>query len=504
MARRKTPVSLSWSSLEAWLQHLENQASRAGGLAPLHAPPALLGKALLHHAGLRVREATLVRLVRAAVAAGVGCITLESEVLHPGLREALVEALASRPEQLTTLALTMDPRAGASNVGESLGKAMEGMTSLTSFTLSCGATDLHIESLARASPPLRHLDVSYSPGVTDAGVRALLLAQPDHTMRLNQVGETTTSAAHLQTMNVWGTNVTTRGCLVILRSCRQLHSLTCQWAAEAVEVMSRAQTKSPELLTLKQLLMAESDPDRSAPRLSALCPELATLVVRRPTAHVDVTSLLSALPKLTSLTILQFTTPPSPVAPPPQLSSSLRPSLTHLHLAFLGMQELDLVGVAAAFPCLNLLHLEGVLPSLRSLPLHRDQEGELLSKLVTLKLTTPYTLSHSLDVAVIMWSLKRAKQAVHVDLGSCSNLLDNDLIALIDNGALQLVEELKFSGARQLTDEIIVALVERCPSLRRLALKLLPKDRLAQLETLKTKFRQLNLDIDLITFGWKC
>lgn len=64
-------------------------------------------------------------------------------------------------------------------------------------------------------------------------------------------------------------------------------------------------------------------------------------------------------------------------------------------------------------------------------------------------------------------------------------------------------EDVRLSGARQITDDAIMDLLTACPRLRRLALKMLPKERLAELETLKVTLRRQNLDLELITYGWK-
>lgn len=65
------------------------------------------------------------------------------------------------------------------------------------------------------------------------------------------------------------------------------------------------------------------------------------------------------------------------------------------------------------------------------------------------------------------------------------------------------VEDLRLSGACRVTDAGIDELMRCCPDLRRLALKMLPKERLAELEALKVKIREENLDLELITYGWK-
>ena len=64
-------------------------------------------------------------------------------------------------------------------------------------------------------------------------------------------------------------------------------------------------------------------------------------------------------------------------------------------------------------------------------------------------------------------------------------------------------EDVRLSGARQITDTAIMDLLTACPRLRRLALKMLPKERLAELEVLKVTLRKQNLDLELITYGWK-
>ncbi|ROT69026.1 hypothetical protein C7M84_012809 [Penaeus vannamei] len=453
--------SLEAAALHAWLRALEAAAKRGEGVrAPLEAPPALLAAAL-NQGAAGLRETVVARLAVAAVTAGVS--RLEVHLEHPTLIEALMEALHAHPAHITSLSLTLGPR---TSLGGLLSQALRGMSALTALTLT-RRTDEDMMALAQAAPPLRTLDVAYCASVTDKGVRALLgVADNSYTMkevltgRIERGGDA--PATSLTTVNLWGTEVTTRGCVLLLAACPSLASLTCRWTGEALDLMMRGGREAS--LALSQLLLAEA----AFPPLeevTRVCPQLASLVARRPPDPVSVKSMISSIPSLTAVTLLQF----MPEAEQ-WLSSAPAPALTYLHLSLLDARQVDLAGLADTCPALTHLILEG---------------------------------THVIDPEVAVWAMVWARNAVSVDLGSCRHFTDQHLSQALDQGALSQVEDLRLSGACRVTDAGIDELMRCCPDLRRLALKMLPKERLAELEALKVKIREENLDLELITYGWK-
>nr|XP_027223256.1 uncharacterized protein LOC113815364 [Penaeus vannamei] len=481
--------SLEAAALHAWLRALEAAAKRGEGVrAPLEAPPALLAAAL-NQGAAGLRETVVARLAVAAVTAGVS--RLEVHLEHPTLIEALMEALHAHPAHITSLSLTLGPR---TSLGGLLSQALRGMSALTALTLT-RRTDEDMMALAQAAPPLRTLDVAYCASVTDKGVRALLgVADNSYTMkevltgRIERGGDA--PATSLTTVNLWGTEVTTRGCVLLLAACPSLASLTCRWTGEALDLMMRGGREAS--LALSQLLLAEA----AFPPLeevTRVCPQLASLVARRPPDPVSVKSMISSIPSLTAVTLLQF----MPEAEQ-WLSSAPAPALTYLHLSLLDARQVDLAGLADTCPALTHLILEGV-----TLTLPRPRPSAPLSKLTTLRLVTPPTQTHVIDPEVAVWAMVWARNAVSVDLGSCRHFTDQHLSQALDQGALSQVEDLRLSGACRVTDAGIDELMRCCPDLRRLALKMLPKERLAELEALKVKIREENLDLELITYGWK-
>ncbi|XP_047496697.1 uncharacterized protein LOC125044219 [Penaeus chinensis] len=486
----RVPERLEAGALHAWLRALEAAARRGEGVrAPLEAPPALLAAAL-NQGAAGLREAVVARLAVAAVTAGVS--RLEVHLEHPTLIEALMEALHAHPAHITSLSLTLGPR---TSLGGLLCLALRGMSALTTLALTPAASDEDMVALAQAAPPLRALDVAYCASVTDKGIRALLgVADDSFTMkevltgRIKRGGDAPTTS--LTTVNLWGTEVTTRGCALLLAACPSLASLTCRWTGEALDLMMRGGREAS--LALSQLLLTEA----AFPPLeevTRVCPQLTSLVARRPPDPVSVKSMISSIPSLTAVTLLQFM-PESEQ----WLSSDPAPALTYLHLSLLDARQVDLAGLADTCPALTHLVLEGV-----TLFLPRPRPSAPLSKLTTLRLVTPPTQTHVIDPEVAVWAMVWARNAVSVDLGSCKLFTDQHLSQALDQGALAQVEDLRLSGAGQVTDTGIDEMMRCCPYLRRLALKMLPKERLAELEALKVKIREENLDLELITYGWK-
>ncbi|XP_071552860.1 uncharacterized protein [Panulirus ornatus] len=490
MVAVRGPERLETGALCAWLRALDAAVGRGEGVrAPLMAPPAILAAALSQGA-TGLREAVLARLAVAAVTAGVS--RLEVHLEHPTLIEALLESLSAHPGHITSLTLTLGPRTA---LGGNLSEALRGMTALTSLTLTPAATDAHLAALADASPPLDFLDVAYCPAVTDSGVRALLGVSEEprtvrEVIRCSGEGVRQRPAATLHTINLWGTGVTTRGCVLLLSACPDLAALTCRWSGEALDLLVRGGRATP--LALSQLLLSETNlPPLSA--VAALCPHLTSLVARRPTEALGVGQVLGAAASLTALTLLQFQPDPQEWLPKVPV-----PHLTYLHLSLLEPRPVHLAHLARDCPGLTHLYLEGVTPTL---PLPAPPTPT--SRLQSLRLVTPPTMSHVIEPEVVVWALVWAADASSLDFGSCKDLADQHLAQALTRGALKQVEDLRLSGAAHVTDAAIDDLLAACPRLRRLALKMLPKERLAELETLKLKIRNQNLDLDLITYGWK-
>lgn len=488
MVGLRAPERLETGALSSWLRALNTAAGRGKGVsAPLRAPPALLSAAL-SQGSVGLHEAVVARLAVAAVVAGVSRLDVHLE--HPTLVQSLLEALHAHPQNLISLTLTLGPRTSLDGL---LSEAICSMTNLTSLTLTPAATDAHLAALAQAAPPLCSLDLSYCPAVTDIGVRAMLgLTDDTRPIRKVILSEVESGiappASTLHTANLWGTEVTTKGCVLLLATCPALSSLTCRWLGEALDLSVRAGRKVP--LAFSQLVLAECSLPPLAP-VSALCPHLTSLVARRPPDALSVGDVLNEVPALTSLTLMQFQ--------PQQdnwLPSSPAPQLTYLHLSLLEPHPVHLARFANTFPSLTHLFLDGV-----TLMLPLPPPPTPVSKIETLRLVTPPIMNH--DPEVVEWALVWASGASSIDLGSCKYLTDQHLTRALSAGALTQAEDVRLSGARQITNTAIMDLLEACPHLRRLALKMLPKERLAELESLKVMFRTQNLDLELITYGWK-
>ncbi|XP_042222611.1 uncharacterized protein LOC121866925 isoform X2 [Homarus americanus] len=419
----RAPERLEAGALCAWLRALNTAVGRGEGVhAPLRAPPALLTAALCQGA-TGLREAAVARLAVAAVTAGVS--RLEVHLEHPTLIRAVLEALDAHPAHVTSLTLTLGPRTA---LGGLLCEALRGMTILTSLTLTPAATDAHLTALADAAPPLDTLDVSYCPAVTDKGVRALLgLTGDARTMRevMEGGGESVKQkpATTIHTVNLWDTGVTTRGCVHLLSSCANLSALTCRWSGEALDLVVRGGRSAP--LALSQLLLAEV-PLPPLPPVASLCPQLTSLVARRPTEILSVGQVVEAVPSLTALTLVQFV----PVREN-WLPSSPVPCLTYLHLSLLDPRPLQLANLAHTCPALTHLYLEGVTPTLPEPP-----PPTPTSKLESLRIMTPPTMSHEIDPLVVVWAVVWASGASSLDLGSCKHLTDEHLTQALSQGAL--------------------------------------------------------------------
>lgn len=426
MVAVRGPERLEAGALCAWLRALDAAVGRGEGVrAPLMAPPALLAAALSHGAA-GLREAVVARLAVAAVNAGVS--RLEVHLEHPTLIEALLETLTAHPAHITHFTLTLGPRTA---LGGQLSQALRGMAALTSLTLTPAATDAHLAALAHASPPLDFLDVAYCPAVTDSGVRALLgVGEAPQTVRevVQCGGECVRQrpATTLHTLNLWGTGVTTRGCVLLLATCPALAALTCRWSGEALDLVVRAGRTTP--LALSQLLLSETQlPPLAA--VTALCPHLTSLVARRPTEVLGVGQLLGAAASLTALTLVQFLPEPQewlPTAPVPHLS--------YLHLSLLEPRPVHLAHLARNCPALTHLYLEGVTPTLP-----RPHPPTPTSQLQSLRLVTPPTMSHVIEPEVVVWALVWAAAASSLDFGSCKDLTDEHLAQALARGALSQV-----------------------------------------------------------------
>lgn len=490
MVGRRLPERLESRALTTWLRVLETQAQRGEGVrAPLHAPPGLLLAALSRGtAGLR--EVVVARLAVAAVEAGVS--KLEVNLEHPTLIEAVLHSLAKRPHLTENLYLKMGPRTA---IGDLLSDTLRGMVELTTLTLTPAATDDHLIALASAKPPLQSLDVSYCTGITDKGIWALIGEGDDITVMRDimkgSISNIDTKLGNkLAGVNLWGTEVTTRGCVLLLALCPALAVLTCRWATEALEMLVRCQRSTA--LAITQLLVAEGPPP-NLKEIATICPSLTSLVVRRPSEFVDLSDILISTPNLSALSLLQFT--PTPDSWLPTVATN---TLTILHLSLQCPRNVDLISISSLFPSLEHLTLEGINPILpyREIAVPK-------SSLQTLRMVAPPLTRHSLNAHVIVWALVWAKNCLTVDIGHCNLLTDKDLTEALNKGALAQVVDLRLSGAKELSNDSVWSLLDYCPDLRRLALKMLPMERLAALESLKVQLRLDNIDVELITYGWK-
>ncbi|CAL4063888.1 unnamed protein product [Meganyctiphanes norvegica] len=490
MVGRRLPERLESRALTSWLRVLETQARRGEGVrAPLLAPPALL-LAALDRGTAGLREVVVARLAVAAVEAGVS--KLEVNLEHPTLIEAVLHALAGRPHLTQSLNLKMGPRTA---VGDLLSDTLKGMVALTSLTLTPAATDDHLVALAAAKPPLQTLDVSYCTEITDKGIWALIGEGDDATiMRDVMKGVTpniqTNPGKKLAGVNLWGTGVTTRGCVLLMALCPVLAVLTCRWATEALELLVRC--KRSAALSITQLLVAEA-PSPNLQQIVPICPHLTSLVVRHPPEFLNPADILVATPNLSTLSLLQFTPTPDPWLPTTPINA-----LTSLHLSLLCPRDVNLMTVSTSFPSLQHLTLEGIHPVLPN-----PQTPVPSSSLETLRMVAPPLSRHNLNANVIVWVLEWAKSCVTVDIGYCNLLTDKDLAEVLSRSALAQVIDLRLSGASKLSNESVWTLLDSCPDLRRLALKMLPMERLAALESLKVQLRMDNIDVELITYGWK-
>ncbi|CAG0919175.1 unnamed protein product, partial [Notodromas monacha] len=106
-----------------------------------------------------------------------------------------------------------------------------------------------------------------------------------------------------------------------------------------------------------------------------------------------------------------------------------------------------------------------------------------------------------LPPAVIAFILSRAPLLECADFGYCSAIYDTDVDRMLQDAGASRVQRLTLRGAYRLSNEAVMKLIQGFPELKMMAMKILPRDRLVEMEKLKTCLKEQNADVTLLTYG---
>jgi hypothetical protein len=191
--------------------------------------------------------------------------------------------------------------------------------------------------------------------------------------------------------------------------------------------------------------------------------------------------------------------------------------------------DVDLAAIALCCPGLQELRIDNAMflissQYLNCLPKFCERGGEYkaFANLRRLGLNTPLPIGEFeasyvfLPPAVMAFCLKNAPGLESADFGYCSVLEDSDVDRVVSGDYssedFQLpqaatkclnpsLERVTLRGACKLSNEAVFKLIKNYPCLQMLALKILPRDRLAELESVKTQLKAENVNVTLMTYG---
>lgn len=424
MIFRRPPLPLKEIAFFSWLTALD-----IGQTNIALAPPLFLTRAL--EGGTKLKDATVVRIVQEAAAAGVNELVINEELLNPSLFRQISEILSVHCSELRKLVLKLPSRVTCEEAKILLASALKRMVNLEELSLIGGADDELLKALANACPPLLNIDVSYS-SVTDDGIQSLLTL-PESSSRLGSG-----SLSNLQHLNVWETQVTTKGCMLILKYCHDLESLTSQWTAEALVLMD---LKECNALRLEQLFIYNEELSSNLyPAIINLCPCLKLLSIRKPKdTSLNIEEFLTEFSNLEDFSLLQFY---------PLCYSELRlpqmPNLKRLYLSSVSPSLIDLTKLRESCPFLMYLTLDGV-----SLKLEYPTKEEINSPLnddlifhhlIELRIISAHINCEPLDPLLIVYLLTKMTKGIKcLHLDHCENFKEENFLSLFQEHSLTQV-----------------------------------------------------------------
>ncbi|KAB7498665.1 hypothetical protein Anas_05443, partial [Armadillidium nasatum] len=171
MIFRRPPLPLKEIAFFSWLTALD-----IGQTNIALAPPLFLTRAL--EGGTKLKDATVVRIVQEAAAAGVNELVINEELLNPSLFCQISEILSVHCSELRKLVLKLPSRVTCEEAKILLASALKRMVNLEELSLIGGADDELLKALANACPPLLNIDIedirlSRASGLSDKVIHLL-------------------------------------------------------------------------------------------------------------------------------------------------------------------------------------------------------------------------------------------------------------------------------------------------------------------------------------------
>ena len=190
--------------------------------------------------------------------------------------------------------------------------------------------------------------------------------------------------------------------------------------------------------------------------------------------------------------------------------------------------DVDLAGIALCCPLLQELRIDNAMFLIGSQHLvclpryHENGEYKAFANLKRLGLNTPLPIGEFeasyvfLPPAVMAFCLKNAPGLESADFGYCSALEDSDVDRLIAGDYSSEIilpfivgtkclnpslARVTLRGAYKLSDQAVYKIVNSYQGLTLLAMKILPRERLSELENVKTQLKKENVNVTLMTYG---
>ncbi|XP_042871669.1 uncharacterized protein LOC122252991 [Penaeus japonicus] len=368
----------------------------------------------------------------------------------------------------------------------SLMSGMSTLSQLTTLHLTYGASNAILAALGQCAPKLQELRMCYSYSVTDSGIKALLLRNPErhilrkgrnlHELRVRSMHLNPCSSG-LHEVDIMGTGVTQFGVAFLLKHVMNLRSLgDCNSVPEALEILvgNKSIQRSSFMARLRKYarkfkLTRVKEDCVSASKvlvIATLCPDIKDLSLTHRFREVDLerlndlhltpshfTSHLMQLKNLKHLTMVNVSS--RSVAGTIQALGSQLTALT------VQCRGLDVPGIFENCTNLKYLTMEGedcsapyeALGSFRQTALTKLQ-------VVKIKCHLPGVYTDLI--------LKNAKSLSRLEITCLCDISDVQVGVLISNKCLEKLKEFNVSRAPKLTMMAAKMLVEFCPKLRHL------------------------------------
>ncbi|XP_037804299.1 uncharacterized protein LOC119598663 isoform X1 [Penaeus monodon] len=368
----------------------------------------------------------------------------------------------------------------------SLMSGMSTLSQLTTLHLTYGASNAILAALGQCAPKLQELHMCYSYSVTDSGIKALLLRNPErHVLRKGRnLHELRVRSMHLnpccsglREVDIMGTGVSQFGVAFLLKHVPNLRSLgDCNSVPEALEILvgNKSLQRSSFMARLRKyarrfkLTRVKEDCVSASKVLvvATLCPDIKDLSLWHRFREVDLdrlndlhstpshfTSHLMQLKNLKHLTMVNVSS--RSVAGTIQALGSQLTALT------VQCRGLDVPGIFENCTNLKYLTMEGedcsapyeAVDSFRHTALTKLQVVK-----IKCHLPTPYT-----DMI-----LNNAKSMSRLEINCLCDISDDQVNQLINNKCLEKLKEFDVSRAPKLTMMAARMLVQHCPKLRHL------------------------------------